>query len=201
MCSVRLCVKYDVYQKMLRQKTPKWDILLLQDFTYFPKIKGALFKKFMNISDTTFFFGEMRKHFGQVNQFFFSSVRASDQRSSEQAPSLASILNFSLLTFRTQKISMIHFWRHIWKFFGGKWETFRTRQSVLFLIRQSKWSEEFQRNPILITLTLHAPPLPHNFLGIPLVLRFLFEENVDIGISRYRDGSPSPLPVHPPLVF
>ena len=75
--------------------------------------------------------------------------------------------------------SSYFFWRHIWKFFLGKWETFRTRQSVLFLIRQSKWSEEFQRKPILITLTLHAPPLPHNFLGIPLVLRFLLE-NVNI---------------------
>ena len=73
---------------MLRQKTLKLKTLLLQDLPYFPKIKGALFKNPRFFSDATFeicFLGK-EKHFEQDNQFFFSSIKAKDQRSSKENP-------------------------------------------------------------------------------------------------------------------
>ena len=48
MCSVGFCSKYTIFQKALRQKTPKTDIGLLQKFTQIPEIKGALFQNLIN---------------------------------------------------------------------------------------------------------------------------------------------------------
>ena len=54
LCLWELHLIHDFWQTMLKQKTPKYKTLLLQDLPYFPKIKGALFKKFTILSNATF---------------------------------------------------------------------------------------------------------------------------------------------------
>ena len=54
LCLWELHLMYDFWQIALKQKTPKYKTLLLQDLPYFPKIKGALFKKFTILSNATF---------------------------------------------------------------------------------------------------------------------------------------------------